>query len=293
METSAKYSLDKNEKIKTTLDKIYNLPALPDIITEALRLLNNKKTSNQQLVEIISKEQSFVAKILSIANSPIYGLSKEVSTLDFAIMLLGHNELRHIIFVVSFLESFRGGDSKYFDQNLYWLHSLLTAKLAKRIAQDVGYGKSGEAFIAGFLHDFGVSISHRYFKNTFIEIREYIEKEKCSFVEAERIHLGITHSEIGGYLMERWNLPVALRKASLYHHNPIADLEDPFLPSIIHVADYVAGKIHSESLFWEDGFVLDKKVFEVLRVSEEKQADFISKYENVIGEEQDLKGLII
>lgn len=292
METLTKYSIEKNEKIKATLDKIYNLPALPDIITEALRLLNNKKTSNHQLVEIISKEQSFVAKILAMANSPIYGLSKEVSTLDFAIMLLGHNELRHIIFVVSFLESFRGGVTKYFDQNLYWLHSLLTAKAAKRIAQDYGYAKSGEAFIAGFLHDFGVSISHRYFRNTFIDVRETMEKEACSYDEAERKILGMTHTEIGGYLMERWNLPLALRKASLYHHNPLADKEDPMLASIIHLADFIAMGVHKNIPFWEDGFVLETKAFEVLKISDDKQEEFIDKYEKVLGEENELKGLI-
>ena len=65
--------------------------------------MNSKTTNNQQLIDIISKEQSFVAKVLAIANSPIYGLRKEVSTIDFAIMILGYNELRHIVFVISFL----------------------------------------------------------------------------------------------------------------------------------------------------------------------------------------------
>jgi HD-like signal output (HDOD) protein len=68
METLTKNSAGRHEKIEATLDKIYNLPALPDIVTEALSLLNSKTTSNHQLIELISKEQSFVVKVLALAN---------------------------------------------------------------------------------------------------------------------------------------------------------------------------------------------------------------------------------
>ena len=79
----------KENRINDKLSKICNLPALPSIVNEALRMLNDPDTCNSDLIKIISKDQSFITKILTIANSPIYGLRREVSTLDFAILVLG------------------------------------------------------------------------------------------------------------------------------------------------------------------------------------------------------------
>lgn len=292
METIIKNSSGRQEKIEATLNKIYNLPALPDIVTEALNLLNSKTTSNHQLIELISKEQSFVVKVLALANSPIYGLRKEVSTLDFAVMVLGYNELRHIVFVISFLESFRGSSSKHFDQNLYWLHSFLTAKVSKRIAEDFGYGKSGEAFVAGFLHDVGISIMHRYFKNLFVEILDMVNEKGFTFMQAEKEVLGMTHCEIGSYLMERWNLPVALQQSTQFHHDPTGLEGDPMLSAIIHFSDYLTTQLYPERLFWENGNELNKTAFDILNIKEDQQAKFIEKYSNIVGDEQDLDGIL-
>ncbi len=66
------------ENIDTILGKIKALPALPQIADEALRILNDKNSNKSDLVKIISKDQSFISKILTIANSPIYGLRREV-----------------------------------------------------------------------------------------------------------------------------------------------------------------------------------------------------------------------
>jgi putative nucleotidyltransferase with HDIG domain len=284
--------VNKREKIEATLSKIYNLPALPDIVTEALKLLNSKKTTNQQLIELISKEQSFVTKVLALANSPVYGLRREVTTLDFAIMVLGYAELKHIVFVISFLESFKGSSSRHFDQDLYWLHSFLTAKVSKRIAEEYGYGKSGEAFVAGFLHDIGVSITFRYFKNSFIEIKEMAEVEDISFTEAEKFVLGMDHAELTNSLLKRWNLPSSLVRSTVNHHNPLNDNEDPMLAAIVNLSDYIAASVHKDKLFWEKGLVLLEDSFKVLCIPEEKQEDFINKYIGIVGDENEVMGIL-
>ena len=71
------------------LSSIRNLPSIPSIIFEVSRLLNNTRTSAADLGKVISKDQGLVAKILTVANSPLYGLPRRVSTIDFAIVILG------------------------------------------------------------------------------------------------------------------------------------------------------------------------------------------------------------
>jgi len=295
METTTKkiqQEQNLNTKIQATLDTIYNIPAMPDIVSEALRLLNNKNTSNQQLIDIISRDQSFVAKVLAVANSPIYTLRREVSTLDFAIMVLGYTEIRHIVVVISFLESFKNKNDKYFDQNGFWLHSLLTASIGKNLAEDLKYQKSGEVFVAGFLHDFGISIIHRYFKNSYMAIYDMVMNKNVAYPVAEKIILGMTHSTIAKYLMEKWNFPVAIKTAATYHHNPSFAEENDEMAAIIHVADFLAKKIKINESVWDKSSEIEEGVYNILNITEERLKEILDEYEKKFTNHSELLGFL-
>jgi HD-like signal output (HDOD) protein len=281
-----------NPKIQATLDTIYNIPAMPDIVSEALRLLNSKNTSNKQLIDIISKDQSFVAKVLAVANSPIYSLRREVSTLDFAIMVLGYTEIRHIIVVISFLESFKNKNDRYFDQNAFWLHSLLTASIGKNLAEELQYPKSGEVFIAGFLHDFGISIIHRYFKNSYMSIYDMVMNKNLAYPVAEKIVLGMTHSTISKYLMEKWNFPAAIKTAATYHHNPSLAEENAEMAAIIHVADILAKKIKINESVWDKYSEIEEGVYNILNITEERLNGILDEYEKKFSNHSELLGFL-
>ncbi|GAB4137023.1 MAG: HDOD domain-containing protein [Ignavibacteriales bacterium] len=281
-----------NPKIQATLDTIYNIPALPDIVSEALRLLNNKNTSNQQLIDIISRDQAFVAKVLAVANSPIYALRREVSTLDFAIMVLGYTEIRHIVVVISFLESFKNKNDKFFDQNAFWLHSLLTASIGKSIAEDLKYSKSGEVFVAGFLHDFGISIINRYFRNSYMAIYDMVMNKNVTYPVAEKIVLGMTHSSIAKYLMEKWNFPAAIKTAATYHHNPSAAIENAEMAGIIHVADFLATKIKINENIWDRTSVIEDGAYNILGVTQERLNEILDEYEKKFTNHSELLGFL-
>ncbi|MGE5845805.1 MAG: HDOD domain-containing protein, partial [Ignavibacteria bacterium] len=96
---------------KNKLSRINNLPAFPSIMMEVSNLLENKTVTNFDLVKIINKDQGLTAKILSIANSPFYGLSRKVSTVDFAITIVGFKELKNVILTLTILEVVKGNDS--------------------------------------------------------------------------------------------------------------------------------------------------------------------------------------
>ena len=157
----------KREKTELVLLNIYNLPPIPRVMAEVLKMLDSPSTNTTDLAKAVSKDQSLVTKILSIANSPLFGLQRKVTSIDFAILVLGFGELRNIVSVLSMVESFKNKTDKYLDQKEFWLHSFLTGTATKKLAEEFKFPFSGEAFIAGFLHDMGVSIMHRYFHSNF------------------------------------------------------------------------------------------------------------------------------
>ena len=277
-----KYPPNINEK-KTylrLLSSIRNLPSIPIVIFEVSKLLNNPKTSASDLGRMISQDQGMVAKILTVANSPLYGLPRRVSTIEFAIVILGFEHIKNIVIARPMIEAFKKETGKNWDSKSYWNHSIMTASAAKKIADDLNYPKSGEAFTAGLLHDLGISITQRYFNMEFKAICDLVDKEQMRYLKAEEQILGLTHQEIGKFLISRWNLPEFLGDAIYHHHCPSKSEESKVLSSIVHLADYMTQKFGVGCFYWDENIELDENIIQILNFGNESNLNkFIANYE--------------
>jgi len=272
----------KKGKTELILKNIFNLPPVPKALQEVLNLLDDPKTINFQLTNAISTDQGLVTKILTIANSPLFGLQRKVTTIDFALLILGHHELRNIVSVLSIVESFKNKTDKYMNQKTFWLHSFLTGTASKKLADDLDYSNSGEAFVAGFLHDVGLSIIHRFMHSSFIEIYEMVKTQKVNYQEAELEVLGMTHEQIGQYLFEKWNFPEALCDAIHNHHNPENSSKNKMLASIVHMADFMAYKFSNGDAQWDKGLQMNLAELAHLRITSMGEAEtFINDYKEL------------
>ncbi len=271
--------LKKKEKFKFKLSQVYNLPSIPLVMLEVSKLLDNPMTSAAQLGKVISKDQGLVTKILTVANSPLYGLPRRVSTMDFAIIILGFEHIKNIVIALSMIEAFKNKSDKKLDQRKYWLHSIITASAAKRIADDLGYTFTGEAFTAGLLHDLGIPVIHKYFHNDFLKICELTENENKTYGEAQEEILGMNHAEIGHYLALRWNLPSTLADTILNHHQPAKAEQNKQLAAIVHLADYMTHKLQAGNFYWDDNYSFDKEILSILNLGDEAYLEkFIESY---------------
>jgi putative nucleotidyltransferase with HDIG domain len=242
----------KREKTQLVLMNIYNLPPIPKVISEALRLFENNNTNVSEINRVISKDQSLVSKILLVANSPFYGLQRKVTSVEFAILILGFAEIKNIISVLSLIEAFKNKSDVYLNQKTFFLHSFLTGTLTKNIAENLGFPNSSEAFVAGFLHDIGISIIHKFFHSNFIAICDLVQTANISYNEAELEILGMTHAQIGNFLVDRWNFPETICDGILNHHNPENSKNSQVLSSIIHLADYMTQVLEMGSFSWDN-----------------------------------------
>jgi putative nucleotidyltransferase with HDIG domain len=270
------------EKNKRLLSSIRNLPAVPFIMVELSKMLDNPRTGASELGKLISKDQAMVAKILSVANSPLYGLPRRVSTIEFAIVILGFDHIKNIVIALSMMEAFKSKEDKNWNRRSYWLHSLITASAAKRIADDLGYRKSGEAFTCGLLHDLGISVIQRYFYEGFKEIINLVNEQQIRYINAEQKILGITHQEIGYFLIEKWNLPISLGDAILFHHNPSEAENEREMAAIIHLADYMSYRFSVGDLKWDENYELDPGIIDILNLGDQNYLEsFIQSYEQL------------
>lgn len=277
---------EKRKKSELALSSVYNLPAMSATMLEVSKLLDDPSTNTASLSKIIGRDQGLSTKILSIANSPLYGLTRKVSTIDFAILIIGYQDIKNIVVALTMVDSFRNKSDKYLDQNSFWTHSMLTGTGCKRVAEDLGFRIGSEAFVAGLLHDLGLPVMHKFFKNEFESIVNEFNSGEFSILEIERKHLGMDHQEIGNFLSQKWSLPDHLSSSILYHHKPSDSPEKDVLTSIVHLVDYMTQKLEIGGYSLDKGIEFDTSVLETLGIGPEEELEsFIDSYRELFSEE--------
>ena len=277
---------DKAKKTLSELQKIYSLPAMSGIMLEVSKLLDDPTTTTSDLSHMIGKDQGMSSKVLTIANSPLYGLPRKVSTIDFAIMIIGFQDVKNIVVALSMIEAFKGEDNPYMDQKEFWMHSLLTGNAAKRISEDLGYKFGAEAFVAGLLHDLGIPILNKYFTKSFDKIAKVIQSEEKSVEEAQIEELGLNHQKIGFILAENWNLPVQLCEVIKNHHKPEDAVDNEIITSIVHLVDYMTQRFELGSFYWDRDLELDENVIDLPNFSNKDEFyAFIDGYQELFRQE--------
>ncbi|MBL9128045.1 MAG: HDOD domain-containing protein [Verrucomicrobiales bacterium] len=214
-----------------------------DSANRLLGLLGRPAISNDEIVAVIRCDGVLTAKLLQLCNSPVMGLRQRVASVDQALFLLGHSEVFRIVMAISYSAAMKAPVPGYAVAGKeFFRHSLATAAAAE-IVQERGFWNGGEthlAFTAGLLQDLGELVIDRALTPELVaRMRERVEKDGLSRVEAEREILQTDHAEIGAGVLRSWNLPDDLVEAVAHHHQPVLD-PTPRLSVVSHLADCLA-----------------------------------------------------
>ncbi len=117
-------------------------------------LLNDEKSTAQQIGDAVQSDPSLTSKILKVVNSAYYGLAQPVTSISQTVSLLGRERLGSILLgtVVEGLFS----DMVNFSLDDFWKHSVKTAIISRQLAKQNSSIDDHEAlFTAGLLHDIG------------------------------------------------------------------------------------------------------------------------------------------
>ncbi|HAA02938.1 MAG TPA: histidine kinase [Syntrophobacteraceae bacterium] len=244
----------KERIIDLVRDKRTQLPTLPIILTNILKVASDENASAVDLAAFIGKDQAMANKVLRLANSAYYGLARKVDSIHRAISIIGFNE---IVGVAVGMGVYRALHTTRRDGLLnmsdLWLHSIGCSFAAKDILmglpatiQSNGRGaplkkpKGDEIFLSGLLHDIGKVLFIIYFPEPYRMVLGEAIKQNKPLHQKENELLGINHAQMAGLIMQRWNFPETLMLPSLYHHQPAA-CPQPYhlLAMVVELADFV------------------------------------------------------
>jgi len=106
------------------LAEIRDLPALPAAVTELMLSLGDGAASADRIAEKISRDQALAAKALRLANSPFYGMPRQVSSLAEATSVLGLRMLRSVATAAGLSGAFTSPAGSGLDFSAFWRHSI-------------------------------------------------------------------------------------------------------------------------------------------------------------------------
>lgn len=203
--------------IDQAVEKIKELPTLPDVVFKVNEVVNDPNTSAVDLENVISHDQAIAAKVLKLVNSAFYGLPGRVDTLARAIPLLGFSTVRNLVLSVSIFDLVTIGG---FDMKDFWRHSFATSVAASTIAKADGLPDAESLSLAGLLHDIGKVLLLKSFTNEYRAVVDMMNKKQITFLQAERSLYQTDHAEVGAAIAEKWGFPPNITAAIGYHHNP-------------------------------------------------------------------------
>jgi putative nucleotidyltransferase with HDIG domain len=214
------------------------LPPLPTVVQRLIHLLGREEVSRDEVTDVLAEDQSLVARVLRVANSPFYGIQHKVAGIHEAIVVLGFRAVGNLALAASLRGCFTPPPHSGIDPLAFWRHSIGVGAAARVLAGHAALSPEA-AFTAGLLHDMGKLVLATLHTDAYVRVLQRAWAEDCSHLAAERHVLGFDHAQVGGRLATRWHFPPAIAEAVAHHHAPCAAPHGTYL-DVVHLADILA-----------------------------------------------------
>ncbi|ABX51438.1 putative signal transduction protein [Shewanella baltica OS195] len=204
------------------LNRVDELPRLPKAISELLDAVNDDNATVKSIATKVAHDPLISARVLRLANCAHYGRSREVGTIDEAVVRLGMQTLRTLVLasaVIGAVPKCEGIDLAQF-----WGQTFEIALYSQEMAKRCG-AIPEEAFTCGILHRIGDLLIAAVSPEDAAKIAEAVAQGKDKH-EFERELLGYDSPDIGALLAKNWKFTTALVEGILYQDHPKDS--DPF-----------------------------------------------------------------
>ena len=221
-------------EIRELLEQTDKLPNVPEVVRQLIQQLNNPAADYGEIAEKVAKDQTLSLKILRLVNSAHFGLSRKVSSIDEAVVMLGMVRLKTLVIASGIAGSVKAVEG--LDLKAFWSESFRVAALAKWFAEKETSVDPDIAFTAGLIHNIGRLLLHLAQPMRAQAIQTLIEESGCSRSQAEHERLGFTSPEAGQALLDMWSFPAELGCAVRQHKAPTSFEEPSALAAVINLA---------------------------------------------------------
>ena len=224
---------------------------LPTTANRVLQAMNDPLASGEHIANLMRLDQALAADVLRFANAAIFAGNRQTASVQEAVMRLGFARVRSLVLGAATANLITGRLNGYgLGATELWDHSVVTASLARYVAEAVGYRDLEEAYVAGLLHDIGKLVLDQYVHVDSNVLVELMNRQHLQLWQAEEKIFGLDHGAVGGLMAQKWQFPTSLADAIRCHHWPSLASVRPELAAIVNIADALPPRHHKHRPLW-------------------------------------------
>lgn len=223
---------------------IGNLPSLEGILRDLAEYTKDPRATIAQISEHVARDPSLSVQLLRLSNSSYYARTEPVVAIEEAVLFLGVGQIRMLSMTTKCVDLLSPQGKHDFRWEDFWRHCVATAHFSFVLGsffQRQEYSPELD-YMAGLLHDVGKLVIAVLSPDGFGYIFEKAKEEKISFHQAERTYSDTDHAALGGWYLERQNLPSPVFEAVRCHHDWSLSVRNQDVSAIVNLADFLTRK---------------------------------------------------
>jgi putative nucleotidyltransferase with HDIG domain len=238
-------ALLQNEHIRASVGGIESLPSVPSVYRALSEALLSERASPELIAKIVEKDVGISAKLLQLVNSAFFGLPRKTTSLLQAVRYLGLSTIRSLVLSHSVFAQLGEGNPALAEQGHE--HALRCARIARQLLN--GGAEAELAFTAGLLHDVGSLVLASRMPAEYAQICQYAEDAGVPIHIVETERLGVSHAQVGAYLLGLWGLPHEVLDIVAFHHAPWVTSPPIDAASAVRLAEAISLEVTSDRRF--------------------------------------------
>ncbi len=249
--------------------KSAQLISLPDIYMKLKELMDDPEYTMAEVALLVGRDPGMAARFLRVVNSPLYLRIRKIETVSQAVSLLGIRQVHDIVLSASIAEAFEGIQTEVMNMKKFWQRSFYCAVMTKQLALECDIIEDDRLFLTGLLHDIG----HLFMYIAIPEESQHAimnaKKLEQPLYQVERKLLGFDYAKVGGYMMQKWNLPKSLQVITCFHPEPGKSNQFASESAILHLACLLVQADLEGGVFGEGAFLVDPAAWQLTGQTEE------------------------
>lgn len=205
-------------ELRKNLETIEDLPTLPAIALRLIELGRNPNSSTLDVEKTLINDPALVARVLQVANSPLYG-ARQCDNLREALLLLGVDGALSLALVMVIMQLQRGLEQGLPKDALnlshYWRRSILSALAARVLGRILHRRDIEQLFLTALVQDIGVLLLARI-QPALYQTTDQTSHRRWEQIELSALQTG--HAAVSAWILNKWDMPEYMSGAVAHSH---------------------------------------------------------------------------
>jgi HD-like signal output (HDOD) protein len=182
------------------------LPTLPEVAIQVRNAVEKESSTAKEVADIIVTDAALSARLLHVANSPLYRGRVQIDSVQMAVTRLGVRLVRSLVVSLIMQQIFQATndllDKKFREA---WEESVKIAALSRVLANGQDHLDNDQAMLGGLIHNIGAL--------PILTMAENYDELLNNPLELDRI-IDVLSPAVGTRILNMWDFPPSLIKVT-------------------------------------------------------------------------------